>query len=372
MALISRSVLVAMIAIEVASGHLIGVRSSACHISVLPDGLPHLRSVRRPAAPQMCTVASNRLIRVQSSSRRLPAAPQMRTAPGTLQFSAFRGYFVILDHDSEEVGIPTNRIGKGLQFGARVVLDDEVSMDEPLVTAAFATDTTPVVGVDMHGSAVAATETEARPDSAVAATETEARPDYAVAATETEAIVETSSDIRQAPSAVPVPAVPVPTVVAEPPGVASVVGTMVTILLASAYFTFTAQPAERSQLDPTATERFSSLAEQKARVKAQQAEEEQAAAAAAADQAREVAKIQARAAAAASVAEQDAVQAAWTVQWSTPGDFAYYFNTRTCATSPVPGIEPVPGLLTKESLADVLQYGSKHSSLLLFASLSLS
>ena len=359
MALISRSVLVAMIAIEVASGHLIGVRSSACHISVLPDGLPHLRSVRRPAAPQMCTVASNRLIRVQSSSRRLPAAPQMRTAPGTLQFSAFRGYFVILDHDSEEVDIPTNRIGKGLQFGARVVLDDEVSMDEPLVTAAFATDTTPVVGVDMHGSAVAATETEARPD-------------YAVAATETEAIVETSSDIRQAPSAVPVPAVPVPTVVAEPPGVASVVGTMVTILLASAYFTFTAQPAERSQLDPTATERFSSLAEQKARVKAQQAEEEQAAAAAAADQAREVAKIQARAAAAASVAEQDAVQAAWTVQWSTPGDFAYYFNTRTCATSPVPGIEPVPGLLTKESLADVLQYGSKHSSLLLFASLSLS
>ncbi|KOO27949.1 hypothetical protein Ctob_003252 [Chrysochromulina tobinii] len=60
----------------------------------------------------------------------------MIARPGTLNFSNFKGYLVVLDDGGEEVLIPVARVGKGLIKGDAVVFDDSAAPDEPLVKLA--------------------------------------------------------------------------------------------------------------------------------------------------------------------------------------------------------------------------------------------
>lgn len=70
----------------------------------------------------------------QCRSRRaaLPSV-QMRVVPGTLQFSAFKGYFVSTD-DGKDYPVSRERIGKGLDMGDRVDFDADADATRPLVT----------------------------------------------------------------------------------------------------------------------------------------------------------------------------------------------------------------------------------------------
>ena len=52
---------------------------------------------------------------------------------GTLQFSGFRGYFVVLDGGEAEVEVPRERVGSGLVMGDRVVYEGDATSGEPLV-----------------------------------------------------------------------------------------------------------------------------------------------------------------------------------------------------------------------------------------------
>ena len=60
----------------------------------------------------------------------------MIARPGTLNFSNFKGYFVVLDDGGENMLIPVARVGKGLIKGDAVVFDDSAAPDEPLVKLA--------------------------------------------------------------------------------------------------------------------------------------------------------------------------------------------------------------------------------------------
>jgi cold shock CspA family protein len=60
------------------------------------------------------------------------ALVRMRAVPGTLQFSAFKGYFVSTD-DGADVPIAKERIGKGLDMGDRVEFDPDADAAGPLV-----------------------------------------------------------------------------------------------------------------------------------------------------------------------------------------------------------------------------------------------
>jgi hypothetical protein len=67
---------------------------------------------------------------------------QMQALPATLQFSGYRGYFVVLSQ-GEEVEIPKERVGHGLVMGDRVIFDIEADMSAPLVTAMPVSDIVP-------------------------------------------------------------------------------------------------------------------------------------------------------------------------------------------------------------------------------------
>ena len=66
------------------------------------------------------------------SRRALRSGVRMRAVPGTLQFSAFKGYFVSID-DGTDVLVAKERIGKGLDMGDRVEFDADADAARPLV-----------------------------------------------------------------------------------------------------------------------------------------------------------------------------------------------------------------------------------------------
>ena len=50
--------------------------------------------------------------------------------PATLEFSAFKGYFIVADGSTKQVEIPKDRVGKGCLQGARVIYNDNAAADE--------------------------------------------------------------------------------------------------------------------------------------------------------------------------------------------------------------------------------------------------
>ena len=139
--------------------------------------VPHLRT----SPPRICTP------RIYT--------PRMSISPGTLQFSAFRGYYIELD-DGGEVLIEKERVDKGLVMGNRVAFDTEVPPSEPLVKALVEAETL-VAAVEEEEAAAALVAAAA---AAVVAAEAEAAA-AAVAAQEATAAAEVDAERQRAAAA---------------------------------------------------------------------------------------------------------------------------------------------------------------------------
>ena len=159
---------------------------------------------------------------------RRSAATHMRLIPGTLQFSAFRGYYFLPDDNLETpLDIPTSRVGRGVQARFRVLLDTDADFDAPLVTAAEPIDPAPINRVWM------ADRPSARPSAAAAtATAADATPQPSLDTTAVSKPV------------VPVtPAVPAAAAPSAEPSSADRRGALGTIALGSAYLAYVAATA---------------------------------------------------------------------------------------------------------------------------------
>ena len=209
----------------------------------------------------------------------------------TLQFNAFRGYFVVVG--GQEVEVPTEKIGraerrkgggmgKGFTAGDQVMFDPEAAPDQPLVT--WFTEPAPVVAPEAPAIADV---------SATAATVTPIAPP-------------TELDRRQALGFV---------------GMAA----------GAALFSSNNAPDPASAPERAAARKQAADAAVAAQM-AKKAETERAVRAAKATAARQAEEDEAAAkgqAAAAAVADEVEAAASWTVAWSTAGDAPYFLNTRT-------------------------------------------
>ena len=307
-------------------------------------------------------------VRITGPIMRMTLRPQMMCpVPATLEFSGFRGYFVVLDDGGGEFEIPKERIGKGLQLGDRVVFDADAMPAQPLVitvadSAAEAARAEASARAAQEANEAAETAKAAK--AAEAAEKAEAAEAVAIASKATEAAaraeVEATARRKIALDAATAVRDPGRREVAAAFGLASVAA------LVASYFATTTEPSAPSQPSAELVAARAEIESKRAAARAaaaqasKQAEEaRQAAADAAATRAveaakasamaRETAEAETKAAAAAFVEEDAAIRASWTVQWSTAGEFEYFLNTRTCATA---YREPVPGVLTQASLAE--------------------
>ena len=244
----------------------------------------------------------------------------MIARPGTLNFSNFKGYLVVLDDGGEEVLIPVARVGKGLIKGDAVVFDDSAAPDEPLVklaasVAEAAEANAAKEAIEAKAAARAAEEArEAAAQVASAAEETETASGTTRAAT----LSETSNRRQVATFLVLV------SMVALVSKLGSTVGGI-------------PEPHE-APADELAARIDREEAKAAAKAEAELMNKQRADA--------EKAVADAKAAAAAA-AEEAAVAAAWILQWSIPGEAPYFLNTRTEAAT---WVEPHKGLLTEEAL----------------------
>jgi len=292
--------------------------------------------------------------------------------PATLQFSAFRGYYVVLDGGAE-VLIRTHRVGKGLQMGDRVLYCADADESKPLVVTFVEPMAAPkvmeelVVVEEEEEQEDATADLDGSPGPGTASVEaavvtTDTAPEE-VAEEVAEEVVVPVPAAAPAPVAVPAPAaVPVPVrnsldrkeVLALALGLTSACAFVVSKGLSeagkpppepSAWAEARAE-AVRAQAQakspppkPSAWAEARAEAERaQAQAKIRMAEQEAAEAAAAVE-----------AAAAAEAAEAAVVAASWIVQWSIPGLAPYFLNTHTGA---VTWNEPRKGLLTAESLRE--------------------
>ena len=248
----------------------------------------------------------------------------MIARPGTLNFSNFKGYFVVLDDGGENMLIPVARVGKGLIKGDAVVFDDSAAPDEPLVKLAVS-----VAETAEANAAKEAIEAAAAAKAAAKAAEEarEAAAQVAVAVEETEtasgatraAILSETSNRRQVATFL---------VLVSMVALVSKLGSTVGGI---------PEPHE-APADELAARIEREEAKAAAKAEAELINKQRADA--------EKAVADAKAAAAAA-AEEAAVAAAWILQWSIPGEAPYFLNTRTEAAT---WVEPHKGLLTEEAL----------------------
>ena len=243
--------------------------------------------------------------------------------PATLEFSAFRGYFVVLD-EGEEIEIPKERVhvANGFVMGGRVSFYPEAEAGQPLVT----TYVEPVTE---------APQVDTTPDESKGPDAAEVTDAIPVTPQPSKAVVTTPEMDRRNALAFSVVA-------------AAFVGGILRGTLSDSISTVdgSASPAERARARKQAAD-AAMEAQLAAKAEAQRLQK-----AAAREEARrqalgEAALDQAQAAEAA--AEEAAAAASWKVQWSIPGKAAYFLNTRTGEVS---WIEPRAGLLTTKSVAE--------------------
>jgi hypothetical protein len=245
----------------------------------------------------------------------------MIARPGTLNFSNFKGYLVVLDDGGEEVLIPVARVGKGLIKGDAVVFDDSAALDEPLVKLAAS-----VAEAAEANAAKEAIEAKAAAKAAEEAREAAAQVASAVEETETAsgatraAILSETSNRRQVATFL-------------------VLVSMVALLSTAGVIPEPhATPADELAARVERQKAKAAAKSEAERMNKQRAEAEKAVADAKA--------------AAAAAAEEAAVAAAWILQWSIPGEAPYFLNTRTEAAT---WVEPRKGLLTEEALKRAME-----------------
>ena len=237
----------------------------------------------------------------------------MIARPGTLNFSNFKGYFVVLDDGGENMLIPVARVGKGLIKGDAVVFNDSAAPDEPLVKLA--------VSVAEANAAKEAIEAAAAAKAAEEAREAEAQVAAAVEETET-----ASGATRAA-------------TLSETSNRRQVATFLVLVSMVALVSTVGVIPEPH---DAPADELAARIEREEAKAVAKAEAELMNKQRAEAEKAVADAK-----AAAAAAAEEAAVAAAWILQWSIPGEAPYFLNTRTEAAT---WVEPHKGLLTEEAL----------------------
>ena len=237
----------------------------------------------------------------------------MIARPGTLNFSNFKGYFVVLDDGGENMLIPVARVGKGLIKGDAVVFNDSAAPDEPLVKLA--------VSVAEANTAKEAIEAAAAAKAAEEAREAEAQ--VAAALEETE----TASGATRAAT------------LSETSNRRQVATFLVLVSMVALVSTVGVIPEPH---DAPADELAARIEREEAKAVAKAEAELMNKQRAEAEKAVADAK-----AAAAAAAEEAAVAAAWILQWSIPGEAPYFLNTRTEAAT---WVEPHKGLLTEEAL----------------------
>ena len=245
----------------------------------------------------------------------------MIARPGTLNFSNFKGYLVVLDDGGEEVLIPVARVGKGLIKGDAVVFDDSAALDEPLVKLAAS-----VAEAAEANAAKEAIEAKAAAKAAEEAREAAAQVASAVEETETAsgatraATLSETSNRRQVATFL-------------------VLVSMVALLSTAGVIPEPhATPADELAARVERQKAKAAAKSEAERMNKQRAEAEKAVADAKA--------------AAAAAAEEAAVAAAWILQWSIPGEAPYFLNTRTEAAT---WVEPRKGLLTEEALKRAME-----------------
>ena len=244
----------------------------------------------------------------------------MIARPGTLNFSNFKGYFVVLDDGGENMLIPVARVGKGLIKGDAVVFDDSAAPDEPLVKLAVS-----VAEAAEANAAKEAIEAAAAAKAAAKAAEKarEAAAQVAVAVEETE----TASGATRA------------AILSETSNRRQVATFLVLVSMVALVSTVGGIPEpHEAPADELAARIEREEAKAVAKAEAELMNKQRAEA--------EKAVADAKAAAAAA-AEEAAVAAAWILQWSIPGEAPYFLNTRTEAAT---WVEPHKGLLTEEAL----------------------
>lgn len=244
----------------------------------------------------------------------------MIARPGTLNFSNFKGYFVVLDDGGENMLIPVARVGKGLIKGDAVVFDDSAAPDEPLVKLAVS-----VAEAAEANAAKEAIEAAAAAKAAAKAAEEarEAAAQVAVAVEETE----TASGATRA------------AILSETSNRRQVATFLVLVSMVALVSTVGGIPEpHEAPADELAARIEREEAKAAAKAEAELMNKQRADA--------EKAVADAKAAAAAA-AEEAAVAAAWILQWSIPGEAPYFLNTRTEAAT---WVEPHKGLLTEEAL----------------------
>jgi hypothetical protein len=244
----------------------------------------------------------------------------MIARPGTLNFSNFKGYFVVLDDGGENMLIPVARVGKGLIKGDAVVFDDSAAPDEPLVKLAVS-----VAEAAEANAAKEAIEAAAAAKAAAKAAEEarEAAAQVAVAVEETE----TASGATRA------------AILSETSNRRQVATFLVLVSMVALVSTVGGIPEpHEAPADELAARIERDEAKAAAKAEAELINKQRADA--------EKAVADAKAAAAAA-AEEAAVAAAWILQWSIPGEAPYFLNTRTEAAT---WVEPHKGLLTEEAL----------------------
>ena len=237
-----------------------------------------------------------------------------------LNFSNFKGYFVVLDDGGENMLIPVARVGKGLIKGDAVVFDDSAAPDEPLVKLAVS-----VAETAEANAAKEAIEAAAAAKAAAKAAEEarEAAAQVAVAVEETE----TASGATRA------------AILSETSNRRQVATFLVLVSMVALVSTVGGIPEpHEAPADELAARIEREEAKAAAKAEAELINKQRADA--------EKAVADAKAAAAAA-AEEAAVAAAWILQWSIPGEAPYFLNTRTEAAT---WVEPHKGLLTEEAL----------------------
>ena len=236
--------------------------------------------------------------------------------PATLQFSAFRGYFVVLDN-GEEIEIDKERVQVevGFLMGGRVSFYPDAEVGKPIVTSFV--ELVPIAEEPLQ--------------------------------------VDTISDDSEGAGVAEVTKVVVPnpemdrrSTLASSVVAAALLGGILRGALSGSTGTSegSASPAERANARKQAAD-AAAAAQLAAKAKAQR-EEEVAAREAARQKAMDESAM-GKAEAAGSAAEKATAAASWTVQWSIPGNAAYFLNTRT---GEVTWVEPREGLLTTKRVAE--------------------